>query len=160
MKDYGIIVADNGSGWYISGIPSTRWNNDDLQKLGMVKGSDFEALNLAPIVSGLSPTSGPTGGGTHVMVNGYAFMGGAGLTKVYFGNVQATQLTIENNGTLRVVSPPHAEGVVDIKVVSPYATSAVSHASKYTYYASLFIGSMSFAPNPSDTDGDEFPFLR
>src|SRR5262249_17091449 len=39
MKDYGLIVADNGSGWYISGEPSTRWDDNDLQKLSQVKGS-------------------------------------------------------------------------------------------------------------------------
>ncbi len=160
MKDYGIIVADNGSGWYISGIPSTRWNNDDLQKLGQVKGNDFEALNLAPIVAGVSPSSGPTSGGNSVMVTGYAFMGGAGLTKVYFGNVQATQLTIENNGTLRVVAPPHAAGVVDVKIVSPYATSAVSPASKYTYYAaaSMYVSGAHFDLHALDADADDYPF--
>ena len=45
MKNYGIIVADNGSTMYISGAPDSRWNNDDLAKLGGVKLSDFEMVN-------------------------------------------------------------------------------------------------------------------
>jgi hypothetical protein len=45
MKKYGIIVADNGSNWYISGVPDDRWSNDDLATLGQVKGSSFEAVD-------------------------------------------------------------------------------------------------------------------
>ena len=45
MKKYGIIVADNGSNWYISGVPDDRWNNDNLHALGNVHGSDFEAVD-------------------------------------------------------------------------------------------------------------------
>ena len=39
LKTYGAIVADNGSPWYISGAPDSRWNNDDLHVLGGIKGS-------------------------------------------------------------------------------------------------------------------------
>ena len=41
LKRYGIIVADNGSSWYVTGAPDRRWSNDQLQTLGRVKGSDF-----------------------------------------------------------------------------------------------------------------------
>jgi hypothetical protein len=34
LKKYGIILADNGSAWFISGAPDDRWNNDDLHNLG------------------------------------------------------------------------------------------------------------------------------
>jgi hypothetical protein len=44
MKTYGLIVADNGSNWYISGAPDARWDDDDLHELNKVKGSDFEAV--------------------------------------------------------------------------------------------------------------------
>ena len=43
-KRYGMIVADNGSSWYISGAPDSRWSNDQLHTLGRVKGSDFEVV--------------------------------------------------------------------------------------------------------------------
>ena len=39
LKRYGMILADNGSSWYITGAPSKGWNNDDLHTLGKVKGS-------------------------------------------------------------------------------------------------------------------------
>ena len=51
LKRYGMIVADNGSNWYISGAPDPGWSNDDLHSLGRVKGSDFEVLDT----SGLRP---------------------------------------------------------------------------------------------------------
>jgi hypothetical protein len=44
MQTYGVIVADNGSAWYLSGTPDDRWNNDDLQTLGSLTGTDFEAV--------------------------------------------------------------------------------------------------------------------
>jgi len=44
LKRYGMIVADNGSSWYITGAPDARWSNDQLHTLGRVKGSDFEVV--------------------------------------------------------------------------------------------------------------------
>jgi hypothetical protein len=47
LKKYGLVVADNGSPWYIIGAPDKRWNDDDLHKLTALKGSDFEAVDIA-----------------------------------------------------------------------------------------------------------------
>jgi hypothetical protein len=44
LKRYGMILADNGSNWYITGAPDPRWSNDDLHSLGQVHGSDFEVV--------------------------------------------------------------------------------------------------------------------
>src|SRR3989442_1178605 len=49
LKRYGMIVADNGSSWYISGAPDPHWSNDDLHQLGRVKGSDFEVVNTSSL---------------------------------------------------------------------------------------------------------------
>jgi hypothetical protein len=46
LKEYGMIVADNGSDWYISGAPDPRWSNDDLHTLARVPGSAFEVVNV------------------------------------------------------------------------------------------------------------------
>jgi hypothetical protein len=51
LKRYGMIVADNGSDWYITGAPDPRWSNDALHTLGRVKGADFEVVDA----SGLRP---------------------------------------------------------------------------------------------------------
>jgi hypothetical protein len=45
LKRYGMIVADNGSDWYVSGAPNAGWNNDDLHSLGKVRGSAFEVVD-------------------------------------------------------------------------------------------------------------------
>jgi hypothetical protein len=45
LKRYGMIVADNGSNWFVSGAPDPRWDNDDLHELGRLKGSDFEVVS-------------------------------------------------------------------------------------------------------------------
>ena len=49
LKKYGMLLADNGSNWYISGSPDARWNDDDLHTLGSIKGSDFEVVKHGPI---------------------------------------------------------------------------------------------------------------
>ena len=50
LKKYGMIVADNGSSWYISGAPDPRWNDDELHTLSQVPGSAFEAVYTGPTV--------------------------------------------------------------------------------------------------------------
>jgi hypothetical protein len=49
LKRYGMIVADNGTDWYISGAPDSRWSNDDLHSLGRVKGSDFQVVDTSSL---------------------------------------------------------------------------------------------------------------
>jgi hypothetical protein len=60
LMQYGMMIADNGSSWFISGAPDERWNNDRLRELHRVHGSDFEAvdsssLELAPGSSAAKP---------------------------------------------------------------------------------------------------------
>jgi hypothetical protein len=50
LKRYGLIVADNGSPWYITGAPDRRWNDEDLDQLKSVPGSAFEAVSSGPIL--------------------------------------------------------------------------------------------------------------
>jgi hypothetical protein len=45
LKEYGMIVADNGSDWYLSGAPSPKWSNDQLHTLHQVPGSAFEVVD-------------------------------------------------------------------------------------------------------------------
>jgi hypothetical protein len=47
LKRYGMIVADNGSSWYVSGAPDPRWSNDQLHTLHRVHGSDFVVVNTS-----------------------------------------------------------------------------------------------------------------
>jgi hypothetical protein len=72
LKTYGMILADNGASWFISGVPDSRWNDDEMHQLTRVIGADFEAVdesslmvdpNSAAVNSGSTPpptTPGPT----------------------------------------------------------------------------------------------------
>jgi hypothetical protein len=75
MKTYGIILADNGSDWYVSGAPDNRWDNDMLHLLDDLSGDDFEAVDTAGLMN--DPNSGATGS----TISGNA--GVAGVTLSY-----------------------------------------------------------------------------
>lgn len=49
LKHYGMILADNGSNWYVSGAPHGGWDNDDLHSLHDVPGSAFEAVDTSDL---------------------------------------------------------------------------------------------------------------
>ncbi len=50
MKQYGLIVADNGSNWYISGSSDHRWDDEDLDQLKRIPGAAFEVVRSAAAV--------------------------------------------------------------------------------------------------------------
>jgi hypothetical protein len=51
LKKYGMILADNGSNWYVSGSPDPRWSDDELSTLKALKGSDFEVVQMGTVVT-------------------------------------------------------------------------------------------------------------
>lgn len=51
LQRYGMIVADNGSAWYISGATDPRWDDNDLDQLKRVPGTAFEFVGSTPIES-------------------------------------------------------------------------------------------------------------
>jgi hypothetical protein len=52
LKRYGMIVADNGTSWYVSGEPNSHWSNDALHTLQRVKGSNFRVVNTSKLRNG------------------------------------------------------------------------------------------------------------
>jgi hypothetical protein len=92
MKKYGMLLADNGSAWYISGAPDSRWNNDDLHLLGGIPGSAFEAVDESGLM--VDPNTGeakqPTG--VSVTVN-------PSSAKVVTGGSQQFTATVTNSTT-------------------------------------------------------------
>lgn len=56
FKTYGLILADNGSPWYISGVPDERWDNDILHEWDMITGADFEVVDVSSLM--IDPDSG------------------------------------------------------------------------------------------------------
>jgi hypothetical protein len=52
LKRYGMILADNGSPWFISGAPSPRWNDDALHTLDHLNGRDFQVVDTSSLPRG------------------------------------------------------------------------------------------------------------
>jgi IPT/TIG domain len=140
MKDYGMIVADNGANFFFSGADSSKdannqitltWDNNDI--LDYVHGmrslhfSDFEVVNLAPVVTGLSVSSGAAG--STVTVVGQNFAGASGHLQVLFGSTPATSATVVDDSHVTAVVPPGV-GTVDVRVQSGVTTA--SNPSNYT----------------------------
>jgi len=48
LKTYGMILADNGSNWYVSGTHDERWDNEEMASIKAVKGEDLEVVRMAP----------------------------------------------------------------------------------------------------------------
>jgi len=62
LKTYGMILADNGSPWFLSGVPDARWDNDRLRELQRVPGSAFEAVDVSSLM--VDPDSAEAGTGS------------------------------------------------------------------------------------------------
>jgi hypothetical protein len=52
MKEYGMIMADNGSDWYFSGAPDARWDDEELGELKGLEGGSFEVVKMEGVVVG------------------------------------------------------------------------------------------------------------
>ena len=158
MKDYGLIVADNGSNFFASGSPysvdandqqTLTWNDNDIQDLvhGLksLNFSDFEVVNLTPAVTGLSTSSGAAG--STLTITGANFSGAAGHLQVFFGNTAASSVTVVDDSHVTAVVPS-GTGTVDVTVQSGinapdpaninspifgYGISPVTTADRFTY---------------------------
>ncbi|HEV2397944.1 MAG TPA: IPT/TIG domain-containing protein [Candidatus Sulfotelmatobacter sp.] len=100
-----------------------------------------------PTVTGVSPNSGTTAGGTAVTVTGTNFVSGATVT---FGSAAATAVTVVNSTTITATSPAGSAGAVTVAVTNPGGQSG-SLASAYTYVAPPTVTSVS--PNSGATAG-------
>ncbi len=97
--------------------------------------SDQYTYVAAPTVTSVSPTAGPTSGGTTVTITGTGFSAAPGTGAVKFGATTAlytinsnTQITVNN-------SPASAAGTYDVTVTTPGGTSATSGSDQFTYVA-------------------------
>ena len=60
LKNYGVIVADNGSAMFISGTPDDNWDNSELDLLKTLKASDFEVVLMGPVYTPANVPTGPS----------------------------------------------------------------------------------------------------
>jgi hypothetical protein len=100
-----------------------------------------------PTVSSLSPTSGPTRGGTAVTLTGRGFRH---ARRVYFGGVITTRFSITSDTRLKVTAPKHAAAVVDVRVTTSSGTSARTAKDHYRYVAPPVITGVTPPAGPTD----------
>ena len=101
---------------------------------------------VAPTVTGVSPTSGPTGGGTTVTITGTGF---TGATAVKFGANNAASYAVNSNTQITATSPAGTAGAVDIAVTNNSLTSSTSSADQFTYVAAPTVSSISPTSGPA-----------
>jgi hypothetical protein len=119
MKKYGIIMADNGSPMYFSGVPDSRWNNDDLHNLDNVTAGNFEVVLMNPVYTSANVPQGPAPTITNFT---------ASATMVSAG-VQVTLNWSVANASYLIISPQVGAVRGTSVTVTPNATTT------YTLYA-------------------------
>jgi hypothetical protein len=92
--------------------------------------ADKYTYTSAPTVTGISPSAGPTGGGTAVTITGANL---ANATAVKFGPNLASSITLDNASEIIAISPPGLDPPVDVTVTTPGGTSSPSQADEFTY---------------------------
>ncbi len=137
MQQYGLIVADAGSAMFVTGTSAAKnatngisltWNmNDVLGGLPQLVASNFDVVNLTPIVTGLSATNGPTG--STLTVQGQNFSGAAGNLSVLFGTNTAGSVNVLSDSQVSVTIPS-GSATTDITVLS--GTNEVDYVSEST----------------------------
>lgn len=127
LKDYGLIVADNGSAFYMTGASyapdasnnfSLTWDDNDIQDtlhgLKSLWFTNFEVVDLTPAVTNVSPTQGAVG--SSVAISGRNFSGAAGQLSVWFGTNKVAA-TVSDDAHLTAVAPT-GSGTMDVRVQS------------------------------------------
>lgn len=106
LKKYGMMIADNGSAWFLSGAPDARWNNDDLHLLGGVHGSDFELVDVSGLM--VWPDSGQAqqSGAVSVTVT-------PANAAVPINQTQQFQATVNNSSNQVVTWSVNGAGAID-----------------------------------------------
>lgn len=97
-----------------------------------------------PVVKSISPKSGPTTGGTVVVIDGTGF---TGAMEVYFGSTPGTGLNVKSDSALSIVSPPDT-GTVQVRVKNAVGTSTIAAADAFTYLAAPVVTAISPTSGP------------
>jgi hypothetical protein len=92
----------------------------------------YAAATGMPQVTSLSTSTGPTGGGTTVTINGSGF---TSATQVLFGSENVTTLTVNSDTSITVTAPPQSQGTIDVTVVTPNGISAIVAGDHFAYQA-------------------------
>jgi putative cell wall-binding protein len=118
MQRHGVIVADNGSAWFISGVPDERWDNDDLRTLGSLSGDDFEAVEASSLM--VDPDSGRIATAASEEVADARVWGGPRTGRIET-SVAISQLAFPDGALTAVLA--RSDGFADALAAGPLATS-------------------------------------
>jgi Glycosyl hydrolases family 16/IPT/TIG domain len=110
-EDKGGVTSKGSYGATAGLASSTPW----VMQMATFRASGQGAANPAPTVSGISPASGTTAGGTPVTITGTGFLAGA---TVAFGTTAATSVTVVSSSTITATPPAHAAGAVNVVVTN------------------------------------------
>ncbi|MGA2059489.1 MAG: IPT/TIG domain-containing protein [Thermoguttaceae bacterium] len=143
----GTILSDTGTQIMVTS-PAHAAGLVDIQVFTTGGGStistadEFNYIHMTPIINSISPSSGPTGGGTTVTISGNYFLG---TTMVYFGDTHpASFITVNSDTQITATSPPESAGApVDVRVVAWGLESATTPQDHFTYEAPPVVSSIS-----------------
>ncbi len=119
MKKYGLILADNGSAIFISGVPDNRWNNSDLNLLKSITASNFDVVAQGTIYTSANVPTGPSPTITSFTANPTSAMAGTPVTLSWS----------VSNSTYNIIDPQVGPVRGTSIVVAPTATTT------YTLYS-------------------------
>ncbi len=114
---------------HAAGAASVVVTNTDAQNGTLTNGYTYTAVNPAPTVSSINPTSGSANGGTPVTITGTGFLAGA---TVKLGGTAATGVTVVNSTSITATTAAHAAGAVSV-VVTNTDTQSGTLTNGYTY---------------------------
>ena len=128
LKKYGMILADNGGAWYVSGAPDDRWDNEALHTLAQLKGSDFEAVDTSSLIissnSGQARTSSQPGNTGSISIVSSPAGATVFLDDVSQGTTPLVLATITTgNHTIRCTRSGYVESSQEIQVFANQTTN-------------------------------------
>jgi hypothetical protein len=114
----------------------------------------FTYSGTVPLITSISPNSGPIAGGANVTITGVNF---TGATAVRFGSTNAALFTVNSAASITATSPAGSAGAVDITVTTPAGTSPTNAADQFTYGAATSAPTVtSISPTTGIASGGTF----
>jgi hypothetical protein len=163
MKKYGIMLADNGSAWFISGKPDSRWNNSNLQTLSALHGGDFEAVDATVLM--VDPDSGEARqNGVSVSVAPASVSVRAGHTQLFSATVSGAPNTV-NWSVDNVAGGNNTVGLIDslgsyaAPLVVPNPSTVIVRAASTASPSSTGSAAATIIPLPSITSVTPSPVM-
>jgi alpha-tubulin suppressor-like RCC1 family protein len=125
--ELGLELRSSIIGW---STPTTVPGVGEVASIAAGGVDSFSLGTELPVVTSLSPGSGPVAGGTSVVITGRGF---TGVTSVNFGNAAATGVTVESPTRITAISPAHRLAVVDVRVLTSHGITAKSSGDEFSY---------------------------